>query len=144
MFKGILTSLIDGVSSFFKGKQELSKIKLESQKTLIIAQAQAELAISEAKMQMAKTGQSNEYNLDMMAMKNMKTSYKDEFLLIAFMAPMILAFIPGFDKIALDGFNVIAQMPDWYTYVIIGMVVRIYGLGGLLKAIMNKKLKLGK
>ena len=140
----LLGGVVNGVSGYFKGKQELKKVKLESEKKMIEARANAEIAISEAKIQMAKSGQANDYNLDMMAMKNMEKSYKDEFILIVFLAPMIMAFVPGYDTIALAGFKVISQMPEWYRYIIIGMVVVIYGMRGMLKDLINKKLTLGK
>mgnify|MGYP000426282254 CR=1 FL=1 len=147
MFKvvgSLLGGIVNGVSGYFKSKQELKKVKLESEKKVIEARANAEIAISEAKIQLAKSGQSNDYNLDMMAMENMEKSYKDEFILIVFLAPMIMAFVPGYDTIALAGFKVISQMPEWYRYIIIGMVVVIYGMRGMLKGLINKKLTLGK
>jgi hypothetical protein len=52
---------------------------------------------------------------------------------------MIMAFIPGFELYALAGFGVMAQMPQWYQYTIIGMVVVIYGLRGLLEKVLAKK-----
>ena len=52
---------------------------------------------------------------------------------------MIMAFIPGMDKFALAGFAVVAMMPQWYQYIIIGMVVVIYGLRGLLEKFLSRK-----
>jgi len=140
----LLGGVVNGVSNYFKGKQELKKVRLESEKKMIEAKANAEIAISEARIQMAKSGQANDYNLDIIAMKNMEKSYKDEFILIVFLAPMIMAFIPGYDVISLAGFKVISQMPEWYRYIIIGMVVVIYGMRGMLKDLINKKLTLGR
>jgi len=70
----------------------------------------------------------------------MEKSYKDEVILAVFLAPMILAFIPGFDQYALRGFEVIQKMPQWYQYIIIGMVVVIYGMRGMLDKFLNSKL----
>jgi len=60
-------------------------------------------------------------------------------LLLVFLAPMIMAFIPDMDVYALAGFEVINKMPEWYQYIIIGMVVVIYGMRGLLEKIIDKK-----
>jgi len=157
----ILNSVVDATSSYFKGKQELRKVKLESEKKVIEAKANAELAISEAKkkvieakanaelaiseakIQMARADQTNDYKLDMIAMENMERGYKDDFILAVFISPMIMAFIPGYDTIALKGFKVISQMPDWYIYIIVGMVVVIYGMRGMLRDLINKKLTFG-
>jgi len=140
----LLSSVVDVASSYFKGKQELRKVELEAKKKVIEAKANAELAISEAKIQMAKSGQANDYNLDMIAMKNMEKSYKDEFILIVFLAPMMMAFVSGYDTVALKGFEVISKMPEWYRYIIVGMVVVIYGMRGMLRDLINKKITLGK
>jgi hypothetical protein len=32
-------------------------------------------------------------------------------------------------------------MPQWYQYIIIGMVVVIYGMRGLLEKVLEKKFK---
>jgi hypothetical protein len=72
-------------------------------------------------------------------MENMSKSWKDEVILIVFLAPMIMAFIPGLENYALAGFGVMDKMPEWYQYVIIGMIVVIYGLRGLLEKVLAKK-----
>ena len=88
---------------------------------------------------MAEAGQAQNYDLDRLAMEQMSKSWKDEVLLLVFLIPMIMAFVPDMDKYALAGFEVIAKMPDWYQYIIIGMVVVIYGMRGLLEKIIDKK-----
>jgi hypothetical protein len=139
----LLGGVVDGVSGYFKGKQELKKVKIESEKKIIEARANSEIAISEAKIEMAKNGQANNFDLDKLAMQNMEKSYKDEFLLGLFSIPMILAFI--YPDVALAGFEVIAKMPTWYQYTFIGMVVVIYGMRGMLtKFIDSKKISVGK
>ena len=88
---------------------------------------------------MAESGQTQSYDLDRLAMEQMGKSWKDEVILIIFLAPMVMAFIPGMDGYALAGFTVIAKMPEWYQYIIIGMVVVIYGMRGMLEKILDKK-----
>ena len=123
MWGSIIGAVTTQVGGFFKGKQELAKVKLEAEKIVIKAKAETELSIAKSKSKMAESGQMQSYDLDRIAMNNMGKSYKDEFILAIFMAPMILAFIPGFDQYALRGFEVIQKMPQWYQYTIIGMVV---------------------
>ena len=90
---------------------------------------------------MAEAGQTQNYDLDRLAMENMSKSWKDEFILVIFLAPMVMAFIPSLKDSALAGFGVIALMPEWYRYIIIGMVVVIYGLRGLLEKVLENKFK---
>jgi len=135
----ILGGIVSGVTSYFKGKQELKKVELEAKKKMILAKAETELAIAKAKMKMAQNDQQNDFKLDLLAMQNMEKSWKDEFILLLFSIPMILAFIPQMQEFALRGFEVIAKMPTWYQYTFIGMIVVIYGMRGMLRAFLAKK-----
>jgi len=136
---GPISSLIDGVSNYLGRKQEITKAKVEGEVAVIKAEANAKIAVSEAKIHMAKTGQVQDFDLDRLAMQNMNSSYKDEFLLGLFSIPMILAFIPGLADVALRGFEVISAMPQWYQYTFIGMVVVIYGMRGMLTKLLERK-----
>ena len=140
MWGSIIGALTNQVGGYFKGKQELSKVKLEAEKVIIKAKAETEIAVAKSKAKMAELGQTQNHSLDMIAMQNMEKSYKDEFILAVFIAPMIMAFIPGLDQYALRGFEVIKQMPQWYQYTIIGMVVVIYGMRGMLDKFINSRL----
>jgi len=138
----LVGSAITGISDWSKGKQELKKVQLEADKTVIMAEAEAKLAVSKAKVRMAESAQSQDYNLDKIAMENMDKSYKDEYLLGLFSIPMILAFI--YPDVVAKGFTAIEGMPDWYQYSFLGMVVVIYGLRGLLtKLVEAKKIDIG-
>ena len=140
MWGSIIGALTNQVGGFFKGKQELAKVKLEAEKVVIKAQAHTAMAVAKSKAKMAESGQTQSYDLDRIAMNNMEKSYKDEVILAVFLTPMVLAFIPGFDQYALRGFEVIQKMPQWYQYTIIGMVVVIYGMRGMLDKFLNSKL----
>ena len=140
MWGSIIGAVTNQVGGYFKGKQELSKVKLEAEKVVIKAQAETAMAVALSKTKMAEQGQTQSFSLDQIAMNNMEKSYKDEAILAIFLAPMVLAFIPGFDQYALKGFEVIQQMPQWYQYTIIGMVVVIYGMRGMLDKFLNSKL----
>ena len=140
MWGSIIGAVTTQVGGFFKGKQELAKVKLEAEKIVIKAKAETEMSIAKSKSKMAESGQMQSYDLDRIAMNNMEKSYKDEVILAVFLAPMVLAFIPGFDEYALRGFEVIQQMPQWYQYIIIGMVVVIYGMRGMLDKLLSSKI----
>lgn len=132
-------ALITGVKDYFIGRQEIKKEKLKGEVEVMKAETEAKVAISKAKAAMAQRGQVQDYDLDKMAMENMKTSYKDEYLLGLFSIPMILAFIPGVADVALAGFNVIKAMPEWYQYTFIGMIVVVFGMRGMLTKLLNGK-----
>ena len=136
--------IIDGItklgSTWLEGKN--AEAQAIANAKLVEIQANADIfkakALSATKL--AEAGQAQDYDLDRIAMEQMGKSWKDEVLLIVFLTPMIMAFIPGMESYALAGFEVMAKMPEWYQYVIIGMVVVIYGMRGMVKSILDKNL----
>ena len=44
-----------------------------------------------------------------------------------------MSFIPEYQYIVAAGFSSLALVPDWYMYILIGMVTVIYGMRGMLK-----------
>ena len=138
----ILGSLIDLGGTYLKGKQDEAKAKAEAAIVGIQAEADIKKAKALSATKLAESGQQQNYDLDRLAMEQMSKSWKDELILVIFLAPMVMAFIPGMDGYALAGFEVIAKMPEWYQYIIIGMVVVIYGMRGMLEKLLDKKIGL--
>ena len=137
----VITSLLSLGGTWLEGKQKQTEATLEAKLVEIKADSDIKKAKAIAITKMAQEGQAQNYDLDRLAMEQMTKSWKDELLLIVFLAPMLMAFIPAFEEPSLAGFTVIAQMPEWYRYIIIGMVVVIYGLRGLLEKVLEKKFK---
>jgi hypothetical protein len=129
----IINTLIGIGGKWLDNKQKISQAKTE-----------AELLTIKARAERQSKSEDQNYDLDRLAMENMEKSWKDEVILLVFLVPMIMSFIPSLSDYALAGFGVIAQMPEWYRYIIIGMVVVIYGLRGLLEKVIASKLGGGK
>ena len=124
----LLTTLVQIGGNWLDNKQKVAQAKTE-----------AEIVTIKATADRQASAQEQNYDLDRLAMENMSKSWKDEVILIVFLAPMIMAFIPGLENYALAGFGVMDKLPEWYQYVIIGMIVVIYGLRGLLEKVLAKK-----
>ena len=135
----IIGSLLNLGGTYLQGKQDEAKAKAEAAIVGIQAEADIKKAKALSATKLAESGQAQNYDLDRMAMEQMGKSWKDELILIIFLAPMVMAFIPGMDGYALAGFEVIAKMPEWYQYIIIGMVVVIYGMRGMLEKLIDKR-----
>lgn len=144
MLGALLGPVAELGKTWMQGKQDEAKAKAEARLIDIKAEADIKAAKALSATRMAESGQSQDYDLDKIAMQQMEKSWKDELVLIIFLAPMVMAFVPGMDGYALAGFEVIAKMPEWYQYVIVGMVVVIYGMRGMVKALVNKKIGLPK
>ena len=139
---GILGSLASkAIDAFTQSKEQKSQMR-----QLKITQAQEELKANHdlkmAQLKFQTQNQSNTQDLDKIAMQNREKSFKDELILMVFLAPVIMAFIPDLAPFAMRGFEVISQMPEWYRYTLIGMIVVIYGMRGLVSSILKPKVKL--
>ncbi|ODS24179.1 hypothetical protein AB835_04685 [Candidatus Endobugula sertula] len=135
LFSGVLNTL---VGEPIKQWQRRKTLKAEQQYELAKLDGKARIAKATALAEMAKQGQQNDFDLDMMATKNMEKSWKDELILCIFLLPIVLAFIPDMQPHVLNGFAAIEKMPHWYVAIVIGMVVVIYGMRGLLKAYLTR------
>ena len=120
------SAIVGGISDYFKGKQEIKKVELEADKMLIMAEAQA-------KADRLKREAEMDYDLDKIAMQNMDKSWKDELILLIWLVPVVMSFIPEYQYIVAAGFSSLALVPDWYMYILIGMITVIYGMRGMLK-----------
>jgi hypothetical protein len=129
--ESIISSVVGGVSDYFKGKQELKKVKLEADKKVMIARAEAEVT------RMLRQAE-QDYDLDRQAMMNMNNSWKDEFILLIFSLPIIFSFFPQTKSHVDEGFNALEGIPDWFMYLFVGIVVSIYGLRSLLRVFISK------
>lgn len=139
IFSGLVTLITKPIADWSERKTLETKQKFE----LIKLEHEAKVATANATLEMAKQGQLIDADLDKTSIEDMKTSWKDEFILIVFITPMILAFIPQTATFSLRGFEIIKQMPEWYVALIIGMVVVIYGMRGLLTKWLETKFSLG-
>ena len=134
------SAIIGGVSDYFKGKNEIKKVQVEADKLLIKAEAESKAKRLEREAEM-------DYDLDRIAMQNMDKTWKDEVILIIWLTPVVMSFIPEWQPYVIAGFASLALVPDWYMYILIGIVTVIYGMRGLLKMalqIIGSKFKIKK
>lgn len=94
----IIGSLIDGVVSIFKGKEERKKIKTQSSVDRLMA---ADNKVAEWERIQAEGS---------------KSSWKDEFWTIILSIPLIMCFIPPLTPYVKAGFVVLESMPEYYRY----------------------------
>lgn len=141
----IISSLASNlIGAPIKAWQERKTLAVQQEFELQKLEHEAKVAIATTQLEMAKAGQQIDFQLDQMSMQEMSHSWKDEFVLMVFITPMMMAFVPGASVYALKGFETIQQMPQWYVALIVGMVVVIYGMRGLLTKFIENKLALVK
>jgi len=122
----MLTALIGPISNlastWLSGKVEEKK----AQSATKVAKAQAEAIV----MQKKATG---EIDWDLEAIKGASSSWKDEWLVILFSVPLILAFIPGMEGVVARGFEQLQAMPEWYQYSLGVIVAASFGVRSATK-----------
>ena len=119
---GLVKTVAGGFLDSAKAKRELKAARLNTELRIELAKSTADI------------------NWDQQAMKNAGNSWKDEYLLILFSPPLIMAFIPGLAQYVGMGFAELELMPDWYKASIGIMVAASYGH----KKLMNYFDKKGK
>jgi len=128
----ILSALIGPIaglaSTFLEGQLATSKANNEVK----VAEAKAKATI----MQKQATG---EIDWDLEAIKGSQNSWKDEWLVILFSIPLILAFIPGGEEIVQNGFTQLEKMPEWYQYSLGVIIAASFGVRGATKFFGKKK-----
>ena len=133
MLSGLVTlgsAIVSGISGYFKDKNEIKKVQVEADKLLIMAEAESKAKRLEREAEM-------DYDLDRIAMQNMDKTWKDELILLIWLTPVIMSFIPEYQEFVVNGFATLALVPDWYMYLLVGMIVVIYGMRGLLKLVLQ-------
>ena len=125
-----------------KGWQRRKTIQAQHKHELERLHHEADVARANAALEMARQGQAQDFDLDRIATKNMQNSWKDELILIIFLAPIVLAFVPGMSSHVAAGFAAIERMPSWYIAIVVGMVVVIYGMRGLLRTYLQRGMTL--
>ncbi len=95
------------------------------------ARVEAEIELEQARVKAtiatADKAQDAEINWDLLAVKNMDTSWKDEFYVLLFAIPLVLCFVPGADVYVERGFAVLQGTPEWYQWAIAIMVAASFG-----------------
>lgn len=144
MYIPIISSIIDGVSNYVSHKQELKKIAKEGEIEEAKIVAQTKVKQAEANLAMAQEGQRIDGDLDKAAISDMRSSLKDEYLMLILTAPFVGSFIPTVQDHVAKGWEYIANAPEWYMYSFIGMMIATFGLRGLFKWVMQKKFSIGR
>ena len=113
--------------TWLEGRVEKSKAETGA----AVAKARAEATI----MEKNATG---ELDWVITMAEGSKHSWKDEWLVILFSVPLILAFIPGMEGVVERGFAQLQQMPDWYQYSLGVIVAASFGVRSATKFFQKK------
>jgi len=105
----------------------------EGQQKKTEAKALAEVALKEAEAEVFKRKATSESDWDLLAQRNAENSWKDEYLLIVFSIPFLMAFIEPLQPYVQAGFEILDKTPEWYRYSLGVMVAASFGVRSYLK-----------
>ena len=127
MLNLLVGPIADLAGTWLNGKVEEKKAQAKTR----VAKAEAEAVV----MQKKATG---EIDWDLKMADASVSSWKDEWLVILFSIPLILAFIPGMEDIVSRGFQQLEQMPEWYQYSLGVIVAASFGVRSATKLFSKK------
>lgn len=117
IFEGLKT-IAGPVTTWIDGRNKLKQAQLDGK--IAITQAKTTAAIEKV-----KTGQLADIQWEIKSIEN--AGWKDDYLLVLFSIPLVMAFIPGLVKYVHLGFAALGECPDWYVWSISIMVASAYG-----------------
>ena len=122
MIQALIGPIASLAGTWLEGKVEKTKAETAAK----VATAKAEATIMEKKA----TG---EIDWDLEMARGSQSSWKDEWLVILFSVPLILAFIPGMEGVVANGFEQLESMPQWYQYSLGVIVAASFGVRSATK-----------
>jgi len=126
-------------TTYLEGKNQVAKAKSEAAIVGIQADADVKTAGARAANKLADDGQTQDFNLDLVAMQQMDKSLLDEVMIALLLVPIAASFL-GYQAEVTAAFQSFAVMPDWYQYLVIGVYVVKFGMRGLLTKLVSGKL----
>jgi len=126
-------------STYLEGRNAVARATSEAKVIAIRAEADVKVAGAKAANKLADDGQTQDFNLDAIAMKQMDKSIVDDIMIALLLTPIAASFV-GYQAQVTAAFESFAAMPQWYQWLVIGVYVVKFGLRGLLTKLISGKL----
>ena len=136
---GLLSPIASLGNTYLEGKNQVAKAKSAAAIVSIQAEADVKTAGARAANKLADDGQTQDFNLDLVAMNQMDKSLLDEVMIALLLVPIAASFL-GYQEEVTAAFESFAVMPEWYQYLVIGVYVVKFGMRGLLTKLVSGKL----
>lgn len=134
-FSEFLSPITDLVKVPLEGYEARKTLKVEQEGKELDRQHEITIKKLDISEKLAEKGIQIEADWDTNAQNDAKTSWKDEYLMMIFSFPLILAFVPYTQDAVLKGFDVLSKTPDWYMILVLGIVASVFGLRWLVSSI---------
>ena len=94
------------------------------------AAAQLKLVEAESKAKILLSKETSTADWERIMAENSGGSWKDEFFAVILAIPLILCFIPGMEDTVKNGFARLAELPEWYTWLVFTVCTAAIGIRG--------------
>lgn len=131
-FSEFISPITDIIKIPLEGYEARKTLKVELEAKELDRLHEINLKKLDTASKLAEKGLQVEADWDTSAQQDMKTSWKDEYLMILFSVPLILSFLPYTQQAVLKGFETLEKTPDWYMMLVVGIVSAVFGLRWLV------------
>lgn len=139
-----IKAIADVIKEPIKGWQDRKTAKVAAKIVIQKIQADTKKATAESKLELAKQGVQIQGDWDARAQEQMKTSWKDEALMLVLFFPVVVMFIAAVfagDAMIERMIRVVKSLeefPSWYVIMLLGIVAAVYGLRWLIQPVVTK------
>ena len=92
------------------------------------AKAKLKLVEAESKAKILMSKETSTADWERIMAESTKNSWKDEFITIVVMIPVILCFVPGLESVVKNGFDRLSELPEWYTWLVFAVCSAAIGI----------------
>ena len=103
---------------------------LDAKTTKQAAEAKLKLTEAEAKAKILLSEKTSAADWERIMAQGTQNSLKDEFVTVVVLIPVILCFIPGLETVVQNGFDRLAELPEWYTWLVFTVCSAAIGIRG--------------
>jgi hypothetical protein len=119
MFGSILGPVANLAGSWLQGRADANA-----------ANAKLKLTEAEAKAKILLSKETSTADWERIMAQGTQNSLKDEFVTVIVLVPVILCFIPGLEQTVQNGFDRLAELPEWYTWLVFTVCSAAIGIRG--------------
>ena len=109
---------------------ELAGGWLNAKTTKQAAEAKLKLTEAEAKAKIMLSEKTSVADWERIMAQGTNNSIKDEIVKIVVLIPVILCFVPGLEETVKNGFDRLAELPEWYTWLVFTICTAAVGIRG--------------
>ena len=105
------------------------------------AETRMKVSEADAKAKIMLSAATSEADWERIMAQGTQNSWKDEYLVLLFSIPLILAFLPfeWADEAVTNGFMALEKMPSWYSYTLGVIVASSFAVRSATKFFGGKK-----